>query len=83
MPDLHVYRLVLHDDDVRRPQPVASCDTDALGFCLLTLREEGQITDADDLGILHRPDGEEHGQWLVNPFTALDRIGASIRKETT
>lgn len=46
---------------------IATCDLDSLGFCLLTLREEGQIEDQDHVGIMYRP-SIEPGFWIVNPF---------------
>lgn len=46
---------------------VASCDDDSLGFCLLTLYEEGQIENKR-VGIMHRPNPGISGDWLVNPY---------------
>jgi hypothetical protein len=63
---LRVY--VLRDGE---PCCIASCDEDALGFMLRTLKEEDQITNGDCVGILERyGDGQEHGRWLVNPWPA-------------
>lgn len=49
------------------PHHLASCDDDSLGFCLLTLYEEGQIEDRP-VGIMHRPNPGLSGDWLVNPY---------------
>lgn len=45
----------------------ATCDDDSLGFCLLTLQEEGEFGPLR-VGIMHRPDPDETGQWIVNPY---------------
>jgi hypothetical protein len=50
------------------PQHVATCDGDSLAFTLDTLREERQIDDDTRIGILYRPDAEQPGRWLVNPY---------------
>lgn len=50
-----------------QPHAIASCDPDALGFCLQTLTEERQITPADRVGVLERHDGEA-SRWLINPY---------------
>lgn len=49
-----------------QPHAVASCDPDALGFCLQTLAEERQITPSDRVGVLERTDGAS--RWLINPY---------------
>lgn len=50
------------------PKQIAACDGDSLAFTLDTLREEGQITEDSRIGILYRPDPEQPGRWLVNPY---------------
>lgn len=63
MPDFHVYVIRLG-----QACPLASCDDDCLGFTLRTLYDEGQLTSLSVVGILFRPDGQERGEWLVNPY---------------
>jgi hypothetical protein len=59
----HVYRVVAGE-----PIEVASTSRDGIGLALVTLRDEGQLTDDDRVGILDRRDDDEHGRWVVNPF---------------
>lgn len=50
------------------PKQLAGCHGDSLAFTLDTLREEGQIDDDTRIGILYRPDPEQPGVWLINPY---------------
>lgn len=50
------------------PKQIAACDGDSLAFTLDTLHEEGQIVSDSRIGIMHRPDAEKPGTWLVNPY---------------
>lgn len=65
----HVYEV--HEapfPNVSGPRKIAACDGDSLAFTLDTLHEEGQITSDSRIGILHRPDPEKPGTWLINPY---------------
>lgn len=62
---LRIY--VLRDGE---PCCVASCEDDALGFCLRTLTDEDQIVAGDCVGILERAESDLTGRWLVNPWPA-------------
>lgn len=56
-------------DDAGAARHIASCDADSLGFTLLTLQGESQL-DSLRVGIMHRPNPEASGDWLVNPYGA-------------
>lgn len=67
--DYHVYEVPGSVIEMRRkPKQIASCEGDSLAFTLDTLRDEGQIDDDSRIGILYRPDAEQAGRWLVNPY---------------
>ena len=72
MPDLGVYVLNEHDE----PQPLAECNDDSLAFCLRTLTDEGQITNASEVGILTL----DTRKWLVNPWPKTP-FGTRVRLE--
>jgi hypothetical protein len=61
-----VYRLGPPQTGLRGREPiqVVTCGEDDIGFTLVTLREEGDLTEHDRVGIL---DGFT-GEWLLNPF---------------
>lgn len=43
---------------------VAECSVQALGLCLLTLRDEGQLTHTSRVGVLDR----DLRRWVINPW---------------
>lgn len=50
------------------PHRVAQCYAESLADCLLTLHEEGQLTEDSVVGILYRPEGQTLGTWICNPW---------------
>lgn len=60
------YRIYTLVDGV--PEELARTSRDGIGLCLVTLREEEQITNDDRVGILDRIDDDATGTWLLNPF---------------
>lgn len=49
------------------PICLATCGADSLGFALMTLAEEGEF-DGWRVGIMHRPDPQQQGNWIINPY---------------
>lgn len=49
------------------PRLIASTDQDGIGIALITLAREGEL-DGVSVGVLDRPDGEEVGTWIINPY---------------
>jgi hypothetical protein len=48
----------------RERREIATTSAEGIGVCLVTLRDEGQITNNSRVGILDR----ETRQWVINPW---------------
>lgn len=65
-PELSRYRV--YRVDAGEPVELARTSRDGLGMTLVALREEGEFTTDDAVGILDRLDDDRPGRWIVNPY---------------